>query len=300
MISIVQLHPLFSPTNSKIGWPWTEPDPKLAENRPDGSIWPRISIITPSYNQGRFLEETIRSVLMQGYPNLEYFVLDGGSQDESLEILKKYSTQLSYWHSRKDKGQSDAINQGLRMTTGEIVAWINSDDTYLPGIFEKIVKLFEQKETNLVYGRAYFIDKDSKITGNYPARTIENGWRRFRYWRGWPVPQPTVFFRRELLEKYGYLNTSLQYGLDYEFFIRLSCFLKFDYLDTPLANYRLHSQSKTGEWASNKKLFYRETLHVNLRYAPWFFPKNWRLWFEWILHVSKQNLKRFLPPFKKW
>jgi glycosyltransferase involved in cell wall biosynthesis len=288
------------PSTSKTGWPWTESSPTLAVTRPDGSPWPRLSIVTPSYNQGQFLEETIRSVLMQGYPNLEFLVLDGSSQDNSLEILKKYSPFLSYWHSRKDKGQSDAINQGLRMATGDIVAWINSDDTYLSGVFERIVTQFDLRDTQVVYGRAYFIDEESKIVGEYPAGPIHSDWRRFRYWRGWPIPQPTVFLRRKLFEKFGYLDTALHYGLDYDLFIRLSCNLKFDYLDIPLANYRIHSHSKTGEWAKSQVFFYRETLRVNQRYAPWFLPENWRLWVEWFIHVSIRYVKKVLHPLVKW
>jgi glycosyltransferase involved in cell wall biosynthesis len=288
------------PSTSKKGWPWTDASPMLAETMPDGSLWPRISIVTPSYNQTQFLEETIRSVLMQGYPNLEFLVLDGGSQDDSLEILEKYSPFLSYWHSQKDKGQSDAINQGLRMATGDIVAWINSDDTYLPGVFERIVTLFDRKDMQVVYGCAYFIDEESKIVGEYPAGPIHSDWRRFRYWRGWPIPQPTVFVRRGLLEQFGYLDTSLHYALDYDLLIRLSCHMKLYFLDTPLANYRIHTHSKTGEWAKSQELFYREDMRVNLRYAPWYLLENWRLWVEWLIHVSMWHTKKGLRPLVKW
>ncbi|OGN75970.1 MAG: hypothetical protein A2X25_02175 [Chloroflexi bacterium GWB2_49_20] len=301
MIGNFNLNSLPNLSSSDKSWPWIDSNSTLPATMPDGSSWPRISIVTPSYNQAQFLEETIRSVLMQGYPNLEYIIIDGGSTDGSVEIIKRYSPYLSYWHSRKDDGQSDAINQGLCMATGDIVAWINSDDTYLPEVFERIATLFNRKNVELVYGRSFFIDEESKIIGDYPAGPLQLDWRRFRYWRGWPVPQPTVFMRRGILEKFGYLDTSLHYGLDYDLFIRFSCHLiKFDFLDTPLANYRIHSHSKTGDWAKTQDLFYRETMRVNQRYAPWFLPENWRLWVEWFIQVSIRFSKKVLHPLVKW
>ena len=280
----------------RTGWPWTEASPPLADTLPDGSNWPRISIVTPSYNQAPFLEETIRSVLLQGYPNLEYILLDGGSQDGSLEIVEKYSQFLSYWHSKKDNGQSDAINKGMRMATGEIVTWLNSDDTYLPGVFGNIVKCFSMDKVQLVYGCAHFINDKSEIIGEYPAAPLMSNWQRYRYWRGWPIPQPTVFMRSGLLEQYGYLDTSLHYALDYELLIRLSQHVKFEFLDAPLANYRIHLSSKTADWSKSQALFFREDLRVNLRYAPWYQIKNWPLWFEWLIHSLKNIIKQFIVP----
>jgi glycosyltransferase involved in cell wall biosynthesis len=267
----------------------------------EDSLLPRITVITPSFNQVQFLEETIRSVLLQGYPNLEYFVLDGDSQDGTLEILEKYSPFLSYWHSKKDTGQSDAINQGLRKATGDLVAWINSDDTYLPGVFEKISKLFYHKDTQVIFGRAFFINEESAVTGQYPAGPLPIDWRRFRYWRGWPIPQPTVFMRRSLFDLYGYLDSSLHYALDYDLLIRLSCHMKFEFIDAPIANYRIHPHSKTGDWINNQELFYREDLHVNRKYAPWYRPEYWRLWIEWLLNKSiRCTIKPFHPIVKWW
>jgi len=110
------------PPNDRVGWPWTEATPPAGETLPDGRPWPKISIVTPSYNQGQFIEETIRSVLLQGYPNLEYLIIDGGSTDGSVEIIRKYEPWLAYWVSERDGGQSEAINKGFRRATGEIVA----------------------------------------------------------------------------------------------------------------------------------------------------------------------------------
>ena len=120
------------PPAGKSGWPWTVETPPVPLARPDGSPWPRISIVTPSYNQGQFIEETIRSVLLQGYPDLEYIIIDGGSTDQSVEIIKKYEAWLTYSVSENDGGQSHAINKGFERATGVLLSWLNSDDVLLP------------------------------------------------------------------------------------------------------------------------------------------------------------------------
>jgi glycosyltransferase involved in cell wall biosynthesis len=273
-------------------WPWTQEILSYPENQPNGSPWPKISIITPSYNQASFLEETLRSVLLQGYPNLELIVLDGGSKDGSLEIIKKYSQCLSYWHSRKDSGQSDAINQGFRIATGEIVTWLNSDDAYLPGIFLKTIPLFLSSKVDFLYGKAYFIDKDSQIYADYPSQPFEVGWKRLRFWRGWPIPQPTVFFRRALIDHYGYLDESFHLSMDYELFVRFSQNVPFYFLDDYLATYRVHTNAKSGQWAQVKLKYFRENLKVNLRYATPFHPKNWPLWVSWLKYQAASTINQ--------
>ena len=127
------LQDLPAPPEGKTGWPWTEQTEVLPDKMPDGSDWPRISIVTPNYNYGHFIEETIRSILLQGYPNLEYIIIDGASTDNSIEIIKKYEKWVSYWVSEKDTGQSNAINKGLERCTGEFFNWINSDDSPIQG-----------------------------------------------------------------------------------------------------------------------------------------------------------------------
>src|SRR5262245_29806610 len=124
------LSDLPSPPPNRQGWPWTQEGAPRLDGTP-GECWPRISIVTPSYNQGRFLEETIRSVLLQGYPDLEYIVIDGGSADDSVEIIRKYERWLSFWVSERDRGQVDAINKGLRRCSGVLRNWLNSDDFLL-------------------------------------------------------------------------------------------------------------------------------------------------------------------------
>ena len=126
----------------KTGWPWTEIPEPMPETLPDGSPWPKISVVTPSFNQGQFIEETIRSVLLQGYPNLEYIIIDGGSTDNTLEVIRKYEPWLTYWVSEPDRGQSHAINKGIGKAMGEILFWLNSDDLVLPSVFFRIAKMF--------------------------------------------------------------------------------------------------------------------------------------------------------------
>src|SRR5262249_53204242 len=118
------------PPRGKTGWPWTMESAPVAERLPNDATWPKISIVTPSYNQGQFIEETIRSVLLQGYPNLQYIVMDGGSKDSTLNILRKYAHAIDFWTSAPDKGQAEAINKGFERANGDILAWLNSDDVY--------------------------------------------------------------------------------------------------------------------------------------------------------------------------
>ncbi len=133
------------PVPDREGWPWTEETPQLPERMADGSPWPCISVVTPSYNQGQYIEETIRSVLLQGYPNLEYIVMDGGSSDNSLEIIQRYSPWLTYWTSERDEGQADAINKGFERANGKLIAWLNSDDIYYPGTVASSARAFLDK-----------------------------------------------------------------------------------------------------------------------------------------------------------
>lgn len=135
------LKDLPSPPPEKSGWPWTEQSHRIVEKMPDETDWPRITIVTPNYNYGEFIEETIRSVLLQGYPNLEYIIIDGGSTDNSVEIIKKYDKWLSYWVSENDQGQSNAINKGLSMATGEWFNWLNSDDLLMPNSLINFAKI---------------------------------------------------------------------------------------------------------------------------------------------------------------
>lgn len=185
----------------------------------DGSPWPRISVVTPSYNQGQFLEETIRSVLLQGYPNLEYIVVDGGSTDGSVEILRKYEPCLRAWTSERDGGQADAINKGFARATGEILAWLNSDDVYLPGVLETAAEtLHGHPGWGLVYGECQIIDERSRLTDLWRSPDFSLAELPFRCF----IPQQTVFVRRQVIDRVGVLNTRLHYALDYDLWLRIA------------------------------------------------------------------------------
>jgi len=207
--------------------------------------YPRISIVTPSFNQGQFLERTILSVLNQNYPNLEYIIIDGGSNDGSIEIIKKYSKYLSYWTSEKDKGQSNAINKGFEKSTGDILAWLNSDDIYLPGALVFISKYMEQnKNVEMVYGRCYIIDKDDKIlkeSYTVPFDPI------FYLHKLISIAQPASFWRRSLYLIAGPLNEQNYTCMDHELFVR---FIKIGativYIDRLFAGFRIHPASISG------------------------------------------------------
>lgn len=205
--------------------------------------WPRISIITPSYNQAQFLEETILSVLNQAYPNLEYIIIDGGSTDNSVKIIKKYAGILSYWISESDMGQSNGINKGLLRATGDILAYINSDDIYLPGIFKYIARYYmDNPKCYISTGNDYIINTKSGILYYQHDRffrksEIEAGVNRIR--------QHTVFWRREVYKKVGLFNEKLHYSMDFEYWLRASRYFKFHHIDKPIACYRLHDHTKS-------------------------------------------------------
>ena len=220
---------------------------------------PLVSIVTPSYNQGRYIEETIQSVLNQDYPNLEYIVVDGGSSDNTIDILTKYGGRLT-WISEKDQGQADAINKGFHMAKGELVAWLNSDDTYLPGAVGKSVRYLEaHPEVGMLYGEGYHIDEDGQVIERYYTEPFDYQ----RLSKVCFICQPTVFLRAEVVRAVGPLDVSLNYCLDYEYWMRIAKRFRLGYLDTYLANSRLHIDTKT---LSKRADVYRERLQVIKRH----------------------------------
>lgn len=207
-------------------------------------MYPRISIVTPSYNQGQFLEQAVLSVLNQDYPNLEYIIMDGGSTDNSVEIIKKCENRLAYWVSEPDNGQSDAINKGFKITTGEILAWLNSDDVYMPGALLTVGRYFlKHPKADVLYGDQRDIDE----SGNVFRATRSLAFSKLGLLsRAGSIPQPAAFFRKHVLEKVGYLDTELEYCMDYDFFLRIAfngC--KIVHVPKTLAKFRYHSTSKT-------------------------------------------------------
>lgn len=230
-------------------------------------VYPKLSIITPSYNQGKFIEQTITSILDQDYPNLEYIVVDGGSTDNTVTILQKYSKHIK-WISEKDNGQADAINKGIRMSTGDIIGYINSDDYYLPNAFDKVTETFMKNKNAMWLTGEYIVvnEKEKKI--HLPIVRYKRMWRflgktlllsilNF-------IAQPSTFWRKEAVKKIGFFDTSLKYAFDYDFWLRLSNNFPLYKLTAPLSAFRIHSQAKGTK--SYKKQF-TEELHVVSRYT---------------------------------
>jgi len=213
-----RLSELPPPPHDKTGWPWTEEGPCLPETMPDGSPWPRISIVTPSYNQGQFIEETIRSVLLQGYSNLEYIVIDGGSTDDSVEIIKEYKPWIAYWVSERDAGQSQAINRGFEHAKGDILAWLNSDDLYAPGALQRVGALLAGKEKALLVGSSIQVDGDDLRQGVVDDK--KPTWGEMVY-EARTFSQPSVFWMRDLWLEAGPLREQLYFVMDYYLWLQM-------------------------------------------------------------------------------
>lgn len=232
---------------------------------------PLVSIVTPSYNQGRFIEETILSVINQDYPNIEYIVMDGGSTDQTLEILKKYDGRLT-WFSEKDKGQTDAINKGLRLAKGEILAYLNSDDTYLPGAVSRAVHYLtaENPDSSFVYGEGYHITAEGKIIERYPTESYD--FRRLA--ETCYICQPATFWKRGVIETIGLFDDGLYYAMDYDYWIRIAKqYGTLGHINDYLANSRIYPETKT---KSKPFEIHAEILNlIRKHYGKGNIPLNW-------------------------
>jgi glycosyltransferase involved in cell wall biosynthesis len=204
---------------------------------------PKISIITPSYNQGDYIESAIQSVLAQNYPNLEHIVLDNCSTDQTLDVLKQYDHLT--WRSAPDQGQSDALNQGFQMATGEIIGWLNADDKYLPDCFQKVVERFTHaSESDIVYGDYRWINQAGEVFQN--RREIDFDLFILKYLHVLYIPTTSTFFRRKVFDQSNFLDPSLRYAMDYEFFLRLAQNrYQFSHIPAYLADFRWHSENKS-------------------------------------------------------
>lgn len=204
---------------------------------------PRVSIVTPSLNQGAFIADTISSVLAQDYPGIEYLVVDGGSTDRTLDILRSFGDQVA-WVSETDGGQSDAINKGWRMTGGEIVAWLNADDLYRPGAISKVMSFFcEHPDIDLVYGDCDYLNEQGQVVGRHQARSAM-GADLLRSSVS-IISQPTAFLRRRVLQTVGLLDETLDCVMDFELFLRVASRHQIGYLPECLAAFRVHAGAKS-------------------------------------------------------
>lgn len=252
------LSDLPTPPAGRAGWPWTEAAPAASS-----AAWPSLSVVTPSYNQAPFLEETLRSVLAQGYPNLEYLVIDGGSTDGSVGIIERYAAHLAGWVSERDRGQSDAINKGFQRATGEIVAWINSDDTFCSGaLHAQVGYLLERPDVDVVYGDCLYTDPAGRpVQTAYGRPFSQQELLRFT------IPyQPTVFMRRAAMLRAGGLDPDYHYAMDSEYWLRLHATgARFAYNPRLIATYRLHASSKTMAGTAKMHADWERLIE---RYAP--------------------------------
>ncbi len=219
---IAQLPP---PPPGKTGWPWTEESETLPPFQPDNKLWPRISIVTPSYNHGKFLEETIRSIILQNYPNLEYLIIDGGSTDGTLKIIEKYIKHITYWVSEPDNGQSQAINKGFMKCSGEYVNWICSDDLLCQNALTNAAPLLAAQKDILLLGSGYRIDEKTKLIDKIESSEINNFNKLVdirKFWRaGNSIIQQSALYPANAVKEAGFLTESNYYTMDFELWGKL-------------------------------------------------------------------------------
>lgn len=255
------------PPPGKTGWPWAEETTQLPDTMPDDTPWPRISIVTPSFNQGKFIEETIRSVLLQGYPDLEYIVIDGGSTDESLEIIRKYERWLSYWVSEKDRGQGHAINKGFARCTGDIITFQNSDDNYLRDTFYDVGSRWPNLQSyGAIIGSFYYLDQFKMRDIPIPPRLPHEGHVDLVITppEQWRLHQVAAFYTRHALDHVGkYVREDLYYTMDRELLYRVCREHNVLLVNKPYGAFRLHG---TGKCESNSLAFDLEYSNLHMSY----------------------------------
>ena len=258
-----------------------------------------VSIITPSFNQSRYLEATIQSVFAQDYPRIEYILVDGGSTDGSVDIIKKYATlesdglpsdfqnrKIAWWASEKDRGQTEAINKGFARATGDILAWINSDDTYEPGAVTAAVNYLQaHPDVGMVYADCNYINESGQVIGRFPAAQTDLARLRRGYVH---IPQQTMFFRAELWKQVAPLDPSFYFAMDYDLWTRIASHAELKYLaGQTWANFRIHTSGKT--IAADDRCW-PEMLRVHYRDGGSFFAPI----------VAKYYLRKLVAPLWSW
>ncbi len=259
------------------------------------TLLPRISVITPSLNQGRFLRQCIESVLSQNYRNLEYFIIDGGSTDESLSIIQEYDRAISYWVSEPDSGQSDAINKGFRRASGEIVAWLNADDYYLDGVFERVIDVYKDDQVAPFYfGDGLRVDEGGAVIKNFfpPGKTTFD--RQALVLGLNYILQPSVFINRRSLEQAGYLDVQLHYGMDSDLWMRLSNIGMPRVVSAALSATREYAMTKTAEGSFERV---EELRKISMKHSGLPITPGVLCYLFDVLHRTAQQHENVFPPF---
>jgi glycosyltransferase involved in cell wall biosynthesis len=273
-----------SPPPGKTGWPWTVETQPMPETMPNGKPWAKISIVTPSYNQGQFIEETIRSVLLQNYPNLEFIVIDGGSDDETKDILEKYSPWLSFWQSKGDRGQGHAINLGFSLANGDYLGWLNSDDFYTPTCLQRVAECFRVRKIKVVYGDAFNLDQETGTYQYWQANLVLDRYLRF----GGIIASHAAFWQRQVHEP---IWEELHCAVDAELWLRLIPNHPRSHLCFPLGIARSHPETKTNNdcWSDRWQKDYNE--NIFRVYEPAQFWKFRCYEYRWVQEIYKRLCK---------
>lgn len=227
---------------------------------------PRISIITPSYNQAQFLEDTILSVIGQNYPNLEYIIMDGGSTDDSKKIIEKYAGKLHYWVSEKDSGQSNAINRGFAKSTGDILMWVNSDDILMPNVLQKIASKYLQEKKVLYFGNCLHFKNSIDGLSSHGSNVVKKHQTLILSEIDYII-QPSSFWSREIWEEIGHLSENIHFGFDWEWFLRVQNKFKIQPISEVISMYRIHEDHKSGTGGKKRQ---EELLKIYAEFNPRF------------------------------
>lgn len=274
-------------------WMWRTKTPAENTSPVGNQSLPRISIVTPSFNQGKFIERTIRSVLLQNYPSLEYIIIDGGSTDNTIEIVRMYEQHLAFWVSEPDRGQSHAINKGFSIATGQVLCWLNSDDFYLPDTLSTVGRILGNGgNIYAIAGHCLKVYED----GSPPVLLegqFQNRRRLLEFWKGYQMHQPAIFWRREVFEKVGLLDENLHLIMDFDYWARIAERFDITTVNQTLACCCYHAEAKTGD----DYVAYHRDLN-RYRYSYWgsiLSPQFWFLYASRLRHratASVQSWKR--------
>jgi glycosyltransferase involved in cell wall biosynthesis len=252
------------------------------------SSLPLVSIVTPSFNMARFLRETIESVLWQDYPNIDYIVMDGGSTDGTLDLLRRYEGRLR-WVSEKDDGQADAVNKGFQRARGEIFAFLNADDTYLPGAVSCAVRhLTANPDAAVVYGEAWYVREDGGIISRYPTEPYQHDLLGSLCY----ICQPASFIRSAVFAEVGLLDPKLHLTLDYDLWLRISKRHRMLKIDDYLATSRMHASNKT---LSQREVTFREVIQITRKHRG-YVPLNWLYGYAGHILDGKDGFYEHSPP----